>query len=128
MIHFVFCGHGTFGTSLRESLEMLLPEVEEVSVINFYKTMDTTDLSNKIKEIINVNTNKPLLFVCDIVGGAPFKLCAIESLENESIRVIAGVNLAAILEVYFQRENDIDKVIETMVRTTKESIDFFPKM
>lgn len=128
MIHFVFCGHGTFGTSINDSLEMLLPEVEEVSVINFYKTMDTTDLSDKIKKVINENAEKPLLFVCDIVGGAPFKLCAMESLDNENIRVIAGVNLAAVLEVYFQRENDIDEVIETMVRTTKESIDFFPKI
>lgn len=127
MIKFALCGHGTFGSSLYESLEMLLPEVEGVSTIDFGKKMDTTDLTQEILKVIDDNKDHPILFVCDIVGGAPFKTCAMESLKHSNVRVIAGTNLASLLEVYFQRNDDIDNVIQTMIKVSNNSIDYFPK-
>ena len=127
MVHFALCGHGTYGSSLKESLQMLLPAVESVSVIDFDKPMDATDLTTAVLKVIKDNENTPLLFICDMVGGAPFKVCAMQSLDYNNVRVIAGTNLASLLEVYFQRENDIDDVVQTMIQTSKESIDYYPK-
>ncbi len=127
MINFVLCGHGTFGSSLKYSLEMLLPEVSGVSAIDFDKSMDSTDLENAVKEVISSYNGEPTLFICDIVGGAPFKVCAIEAIENKNIRVVAGTNLASLLEVYFQRDQNIDNVLENIIDATKNSIDYFPR-
>lgn len=127
MIEFLYCGHGTFASSLLESMKMLLPETKGVHVVDFNSEMDTTELQTRIRKVLESNKDKSVLVVNDIVGGAPFKLCAVESLDYPNVRVVAGLNLAALLEIYFIRDKDIDEVLEVAIKTSIDSIDYFPK-
>lgn len=124
MTQFVLCGHGSYGSSILESMEMLLPEIDGVHVIDFKKEMDSSDLTELIKTILSENDRSQILFICDIVGGAPFKLSAIESIGKENVGIIAGLNLASILEIYFMRDIPIQKLVETATQTAKQSIEF----
>lgn len=128
MVHFLLCGHGSFGSSLLESLEMLMPEVENVSVIDFHKKMDTTDLSASISKTLEELKDRPLLIICDIVGGSPFKLCAMESVNRPDTVVVAGINLASVMEIYFSRHESLSDIVQKVISATKESIDYFPKV
>ena len=127
MIHFILCGHGSYGSSLKESLEMLLPEVSEVSVIDFKKEMDIAHLTEKVMGKLNQLSDQPTIIFCDMLGGAPFKTFCIEVLDWKDKIVMAGVNLTGILEVYFQREDNLLNVANRAIEVTKESIDYFPK-
>lgn len=127
MIHFILCGHGSYGSSLKESLEMLLPEVSQVSVIDFKQDMDITHLTKMIQLKLDELSDQPAIIFCDMLGGAPFKTCSIETLNRKNKVVVAGVNLTAILEVYFQREDDLSHVVNRAIDVSKESLDYFPK-
>ena len=126
MIHLVLCGHGTFGSSLFESLSMFLPEISEVSVIDFHKDMGVSELTDLVRLKLDELGNQPTIFVTDMVGGAPFKTCAIEILDKQNKLVIAGINLTALLDLYFQREEDLFVVAKRAVQVSKESTDFYP--
>lgn len=127
MIRFVLCGHGSYGSSLKESLEMLLPEVEGVDIIDFTKEMGLSELEEKVREKLQELGDTPTLFVTDILGGAPFKICAIESLNHQNKIVIAGINLTALLEVSFMRDQDLEALAKRAVEVSKETIDYMPK-
>lgn len=127
MIHFVLCGHGSYGSSLKESMEMFLPEMFDVEVIDFTKQMDTSELTDTVKCVIEEHQQNDILFVCDIVGGAPFKVCAIESLNHSNVGVIGGTNLAGLLEICFMRESDLQEVMKKAVEVTQTSVEFLPR-
>lgn len=127
MIHLVLCGHGTFGSSLLESLSMFLPEISEVSVIDFHKDMGVSELTDLVRLKLDELGDQPTIFVTDMVGGAPFKTCAIEILDKQNKLVIAGINLTSLLDLYFQREDDLFVVAKRAVQVSQESTDFYPK-
>ena len=127
MIHFVLCGHGTYGSSLKESLSMLVGEVEGVSVIDFTREMGSSELTEQIKLKLDELGDTPTLFITDLFGGAPFKTCSIESLNYENKIVLAGTNLTGLLEIYFQRQEDLENLAQKAVDASKESIAYFPK-
>lgn len=124
MTHFILCGHGNYGTSLLQSMKMLLPEVESVSVIDFTSEMDSSDLTEVIKKELTQLENQNVLLICDLVGGAPFKISAIETMERTNTGIVGGLNLAAILEIYFMRNLELEDLIEAAIKTTKESVEY----
>lgn len=124
MTHFILCGHGSYGTSLLQSMKMLLPEVESVSVIDFTSEMDSSDLTEVIKKELTQLENQNVLLICDLVGGAPFKISATETMERPNTGIVGGLNLAAILEIYFMRNLELEDLIEAAIKTTKESVEY----
>jgi N-acetylgalactosamine PTS system EIIA component len=67
-------------------------------------------------------SDRNVLIVADMVGGAPFQQAAILSLDKDNVNVIGGVNLSAILEVVFSLHTDIDQIAKTMIDTTINSV------
>lgn len=127
MIHFILCGHGSYGSSLKESMSMLLPELEKISTIDFKKDMNQSELTEDIKSLLDIIGDQPTLIICDMVGGSPFKTSAVEILERKNKAVIGGLNLTAVLEIYFDRERDLKYVVNKAGEVTRNSIDYFPK-
>lgn len=127
MINFILCGHGSYGSSLKESLDMLLPEPADVKVIDFTKEMGASDLTLKVQKTLGEMADEPVLFICDMLGGAPFKTCAIEIIDFENKAVVAGINLTAIIEIYFQRDGNLNELVKTAVEVSREATDYFPK-
>lgn len=119
----VVTGHGRYATSIKSTLEMLAGENDEVKYIDFTQEDNDITLKGKMQIIINENIGLGILFVCDLLGGTPFKSAVELSILNENIEVVAGCNIGSILETIFQLENtDIgelaDLIVESSIKST----------
>ena len=119
----VVTGHGKYATSIKSTLEMLAGENDEVKYIDFTQEDNDITLKRKMQIIIDENIGLGILFVCDLLGGTPFKSAVELSIVNENIEVVAGCNVGSILETTFQLENaDIgelaDLIVESSIKST----------
>ena len=118
----LFVGHGNYATSIRKSIEMIVGSVEKTYYLDFEEEDSIDVLSTNLIELIETLSDRNVLIVADMVGGAPFQQAAILSLDKDNVNVIGGVNLSAILEVVFSLHTDIDQIAKTMIDTTINSV------
>ena len=118
MTQIVLCGHGHYGTSTLESIHMLAGNVDSYSAVDFTKEMDMNQLQAEIEKLLHAFKD---------ANGTPFKICCMETTMHANVYVLAGVNLAAILETVFGDKDNVHALISTMENVTKESILGYPK-
>jgi len=119
----IVTGHGRYATSIKSTLEFLAGCNDDIKYIDF--TQDDTDitLKEKMQTVIDANIDCGVLFVCDLLGGTPFKSAVELSILNDNIEVVAGCNVGSILEITFQLENKTigelaDLIVESSIKST----------
>lgn len=125
----ILSGHGNFATGLQSSIELLAGKNEDVYYIDF--TVNDTDitLKEKFNEILNKNLEEEILFVCDILGGTPFKTAAELANDKENMEVVVGCNVGSIIEAILQRDMmTLGQLAESIVNSSKESTIRFEKV
>lgn len=116
----VFVGHGTYATSIKTSIEMIVGEVNHIHFIDF-EISDTQDLlTQKLTTTLDSLKDENVLIVTDIVGGAPFQIAAMMVMDKPHINVIGGANLSGILEVLFALNQEPSTIAKTMQETSIE--------
>ena len=55
-------------------------------------------LEGKFNKIIEENKDSEILFVCDLMGGTPFKVASKLSFTNDSYEVVTGINLGGLID------------------------------
>lgn len=126
---FIVCGHGNYGTGFQSSIELLLGKNTDIHYIDFLVEDNDITLKEKMLEIINQNSNSQILFICDIIGGTPYKLAAEIANYNDNIEVIVGCNIMSIIEGSFQKDNfSLEDLASFIVESSKNSTIKFEKI
>lgn len=105
MIGIILTGHGNFPSGLNSAVKLINGECDKFYAIDF--TIDKTpdnlkdEINEKVEEMSNLDG---VLILTDIVGGTPFKVSSMLSLEKANIKVVGGMNLPMILELISERE------------------------
>ncbi|MFL0252637.1 PTS fructose transporter subunit IIA [Clostridium neuense] len=121
-------GHGKYASLIKTSIEFLAGGNEEIEYIDFTEDDNDATLKDKMREKLNEHKQDKALFICDILGGTPFKCAAELSLENENIEVIAGCNVGSIIEAIFQKDTmDIGTLADFVINSSKNSTGRFVK-
>lgn len=124
----VITGHGRYATMVRGSIEFLAGGNEGIEYIDFTEDDNDVTLKEKMKKTMDRHKEDTALFICDILGGTPFKCAAELSIENENIEVIAGCNVGSIIEAIFQKDNmSISELADFVVNSSKNSTGRFIK-
>lgn len=119
----VITGHGRYATAIKSTLEFLAGCNDEIKYLDFTANDSDITLKDNMKTIINENIGSGILFVCDILGGTPFK-CAVElSLLNDGIEVVAGCNIGSMLDASFKLDSSnigelADIIVGSSIRST----------
>lgn len=125
----IVSGHGNYATGIKSAFELLAGPNENFSFIDFTSEDSEVTLGQKFSEEINKNTNAPILFFCDIVGGTPFKTAALIANDKNNMEVVAGGNLVSLIEASFQDESmPIRELAESVVNTSIASTSLFEKV
>ena len=119
----VVTGHGKYATAIKSTLEVLAGCNDEVKYIDFTEADTDITLKAKMQIVIDENIGLGILFVCDLLGGTPFKSAVELSITNENIEVVAGCNVGSILETSFQLGSAVigelaDLIVESSIRST----------
>lgn len=124
----IIVGHGNYGTGVESSIKLLAGHNEGVQFIDFLEEDTDITLKEKISKAIAENEESQTLFVCDILGGTPFKVCVELSVDKESMEVTAGCNIGAILEAVLLKDTmEIEELANGIVKGTKETVVKFIK-
>ncbi|MBC8587425.1 PTS sugar transporter subunit IIA [Paratissierella segnis] len=126
---FIICGHGQYGTALQSTIELLLGKNKDLHYIDFLEDDNDVSLREKMFQTIEQNSNSQILFICDIMGGTPFKLAAEIANDNEDIEVVAGCNVMSIIEGSFKKDVlTLEDLAKFIVESSKKSTIKFEKV
>lgn len=113
--------HGRLASGFKSSLEILLGSTEGISVIDAY--LDETNFEDHLIDYLNTQNNEDqIILMSDLYGGSVNQVMS--RYANSSNRIlVAGVNLAFVLEVVARGSSHISKEeIEFLVEESRKAI------
>ncbi|MDB7984242.1 PTS sugar transporter subunit IIA [Faecalicoccus pleomorphus] len=129
MIGVLIVSHGRLAEGMKDSIQMIMGEVEQVSTIGLFTDTDLEQFKDEIKnEILKLDTGDGVLVFVDLFGASPANFVAsnIQELvgEGTKLRIITGVNLGMLIECMGTRtfETDLDKIYLTSMNAGKDGI------
>ncbi|OUM89972.1 PTS sugar transporter subunit IIA [Caldibacillus debilis] len=125
----IISGHGRYATGLQSTLELLAGKNKDLFYVDFTEEDTDETLKNKFMEILEENKDSEVLFVCDIIGGTPFKVAAAISNFSPKMELVAGCNIGGILESVLMKDQlSLFELAENMVEGSKKSTMVFKKI
>ena len=126
MIGMIITGHGEFASGLHSSMKLIVGEQKNVAAIDFLESDSTEALGKKLKIAIETLACENVVFYSDLLGGSPFKEAVEVCMKLGKGRVIAGTNLAMLLEASMMKDEvSIDVLVLMSLETGKTGISQF---
>jgi PTS system N-acetylgalactosamine-specific IIA component len=121
----VIIGHAHYATGLLSALEMIAGKNADISAIDFE---GSEDVSEKYKQFLDMHQNYNILFVCDLLGGTPFKEASKLAFTKANVEVVIGCNLGSLLEISLLKDkfSFIDLTLK-IVESSKKNTSLFDK-
>lgn len=94
----IITGHNNFASGILSSLTMIAGSKDNIYAVDFLSNDNDDILEDKFNKIINDNKDKEILFVCDLMGGTPFKVASKLAFTNDSYEVVTGINLGGLID------------------------------
>lgn len=107
MTGIIVTGHGQFAEGVMSAITLVAGEQEQIRAVNFMKDEGVEDLRCHMTQAIGDLESRDVLLMVDILGGSPFHVAAGLMAEDtgKNLQVVAGVNMASIVQAVFMREN-----------------------
>lgn len=107
MIGIIVVGHGSFSKGFESSIELIAGKQELYVSLEFPQEMNPDTLGENIREAVETfkNEGHDVLIFTDLLGATPFKYSVEISVEHENVKVLAGTNLAMLLEATLMRHS-----------------------
>ena len=91
----VLIGHGHYASGVASAVAMLSGNEEAVSYVDFTPVISPDEFESRLRGI--AECGEEVVIICDLVGGTPYNRACVIAHENAQVKVVAGMNLAAIL-------------------------------
>ena len=114
----IITGHNNFASGILSSLTMIAGAKDNVFAVDFLSDDNDLSLEGKFNKIISDNKDSEILFVCDLMGGTPFKVTSKLAFTNDSYEVVTGINLGGLIDTSMK----LDKMsIEELKTSCKDA-------
>ena len=94
----IITGHNKFASGIFSSLTMIAGSKDNVFAVDFLSDDNNESLESKFNKIIDENKDSEILFVCDLMGGTPFKVASKLAFTNDNYEVVTGINLGGLID------------------------------
>ena len=94
----ILTGHNNFASGILSSLTMIAGAKDNVFAVDFLSDDNDLSLEGKFNKIISDNKDSEILFVCDLMGGTPFKITSKLAFTNNNYEVVTGINLGGLID------------------------------
>lgn len=95
-------GHGGFALGMAEASRMIVGDQELIDWLPFEEETNLSDYQTQIAASVERHGKEGLLILTDFKGGTPFNVSMLLSQGHPQVVVLAGTNLAMILEAIDQ--------------------------
>lgn len=113
-IALLLMSHGGFASAAIASAELIVGRQENVAAIGVVAVDNVADIKSQMEQAIaELNTDKGLIILTDIVGGTPMNLAS-SQLTHPNVFACSGLNLPLLLEVLMSRDGDLQEIRENL--------------
>ena len=95
-------GHGGFALGMADASRMIVGDQELIDWLPFEEGTNLSDYQAQITASVETYGEEGLLILTDFKGGTPFNVSMLLSQGHPQVAVLAGTNLAMILEAIDQ--------------------------
>ncbi|MBN1163914.1 MAG: hypothetical protein JXB45_05000 [Candidatus Krumholzibacteriota bacterium] len=114
--------HGRLAFELLETVNLIVGRKDCCAAIAGSDLSDR-ELTSRIKEVIEENSDKYVLLFVDYFGGSCYMNCQRAAHGKDRIKVISGVNLPILLDFVTKEGSlEVEEMIEHLVQRGRESI------
>ena len=123
MMKILLLSHGNFAKECYLTCQMIMGSIESFSYITLSYGQDLELYQCQIEE--QLASNDQTLILCDLFGGSPFmiasKLLAKPDI-SERVELVTGLNMAMLLEVCSNLDENLAKLKEIAIKAGKNGI------
>ena len=112
----IITGHNNFASGILSSLTMIAGSKDNVYAVDFLSSDNDNTLEDKFNKIISDNKDSEILFVCDLMGGTPFKVASKLAFTNDSYEVVTGINLGGLIDTSMKLDKFSIKELKTYIK------------
>ena len=105
MVGIVITGHGHFPGGILSAVELVAGKQDRVIGVDFEAGQSSGTLKEALTAAVGGMEGEEVLILSDLVGGTPFNMAAEvkQELKGKHIRLLAGTNMAMVVEAVFSR-------------------------
>ena len=125
MTGIIVTGHGKFPEGILSAISLVAGKPDNTAAVNFEMGQSSEDLKGSMTRAMESWEGDEVLILADLVGGTPFNTAAALKAEraDKKIKVIAGVNMAALVEAVFSRTMyGLDELAAALLTAGKEGL------
>ncbi len=125
MIGIIVTGHGHFPSGLFSAVSLVAGKPERAEAVDFTEGMSQAELGEELEAAVNRMESEEILILADLVGGTPFNTAASlrTDRQDKSIKVVAGVNMPALVEAVFSRSMfGLDQLTENLLKAGRDGL------
>lgn len=121
----VLAGHGHYASGVASAVAMLSGNEEAVSFVDFTQVVSPDEFESRLRGI--AECGEEAVIICDLVGGTPYNRACVVAHGNDQVKVVAGMNLAAILEAALSIEegSKASEVVDLLCASVPGGVGFF---
>ena len=121
MRKYIIATHGYMAYGINTTLNMLIGEQENLTVVNAY-TDECKDPVPEFEKIIEENPDDDIVIMTDLFGGS-VNNNAMQMIKSERVHVVTGINLAVVISIVMSDSNTSKKqVIEEAIAGAKDML------
>ena len=121
MRKYIIATHGYMAYGINTTLNMLIGEQENLTVVNAY-TDECKDPVQEFEKIIEENPDDDIVIMTDLFGGS-VNNNAMQMIKSERVHVVTGINLAVVISIVMSDSNTSTKqVIEEAIAGAKDML------
>lgn len=125
----IITGHAEYASGLLSSYEMIMGPNSDIVAVDF---KEDKDIVKEYQRILEASPTANYIFLCDILGGTPFKESAKLAHNQPNRRVVVGCNLGGLIEISLMKdqlslEDCCNKLIDFSNKHTEVFVEDFSK-
>jgi mannose/fructose-specific phosphotransferase system component IIA len=117
----VIAGHGTLPAALLATTEMICGDVPDLAAAGLAASETPDHYAEELRAAIG-RDHRPVLVLCDLLGGTPFNVASAIGRRSPLVVCIAGVNLAMAVEAALADGNLDDALVERLIEVGRTGI------
>lgn len=121
----ILVGHGQYASGVASAVSMLSGNEEAVSFVDFTPVVSPDEFESRLRGV--AECGEEVVIICDLVGGTPYNRACVIAHGNDQVKVVAGMNLAAILEAALSvgDESRASEIVDLLCSSVSGGVGFF---
>lgn len=121
----ILVGHGQYASGVASAVSMLSGNEEAVSFVDFTPVVSPDEFEFRLRGV--AECGEEVVIICDLVGGTPYNRACVIAHGNDQVKVVAGMNLAAILEAALSvgDESRASEIVDLLCSSVSGGVGFF---